>query len=151
MSSDQEIKRILLGRLMRNEKGVLVARPKGVYARVNGLVDGYFSVLLFGVMSRSRSYHWESSPKKEKETLLRHVQQLGEELYLEEHPDAIACFTGKLVLTPTVVTVESSGKQLDVTVYTGRTPFGILRCMAVHKRMERLLGDLVSRIKKTKE
>lgn len=151
MNKNDEIKRILLGRVLRNEKGVLVVRPKGVYTQVNGLVDGYFSVLFFGVMSRTRSYHWESAKKSEEENLRRYVQQLGEELYLEDHPKALACFTGKMALTPTVVTVEIKKEQFDVTVYTGRTPFGVLRCMAMQKRMKHLLGDFASEIKPKKE
>lgn len=148
MQKNNEIKRILLGRLVRNEQGALTARPQGIYTQVNGFVDGYFSVLLFGVMKRTRTYRWESSKKTELEIIRRHVQQLGEELYLKEEPEAIASFTGKMVFTPTVVKAEISGKTLEITVYTGRTPLGILRCMLVHRRLEHLLGDLVSRIKK---
>lgn len=151
MSSDKEIKRILLGRLVRNEQGVLIARPKGVYANVNGLVDGYFSVFLFGVMSRKRAYRWEGAKKQQTETITRYVQQLGEELKLEEHPDAIACFTGRMVFTPTVVVVEIAKEQFEVTVYTGRTPFGVLRCFLVHRRMERLLSDMAERIQEKKQ
>lgn len=147
MSKSEEIKRILLGRITTDEDGMLEARPKGTYTQVNGLVDGYFSVLLFGVMSRTRTYLWKGKKGKEAEIIKRYVQQLGRLLSLKENPDAIACFTGRMVLVPTVVEVDLSGKgknqgRFCVTVNTGRTPFGILRCLLVHYRFQRLLGEL---------
>lgn len=147
MNKTNEIKQILLGRIVKNEEGMLVSRPKGGYVQVNGLVDGYFSVLFFGVMSRTCVYKWAGTKGKERETITRYVQQVGKPLLLKEHPDAIAGFTGRMVLTPTVVVAEpgqnDNKKNLfSVTVYTGRSPFGIWRCFAMHRRIRHLMGDL---------
>ena len=152
MNKSKEIRRILLGRITVNDAGMLVARPKGVYAQVNGLVDGYFSVLLFGVMERVRIYRWAGKKGQEKKMLAHYIGQIGQQLNLEEYPDVIACFTGRLVLTPTVVAGElTDGNKLKITVCTGRTPLGIARCFLVHERIKRLFGDLCEQEKKQKK
>ncbi|MDD7176474.1 MAG: hypothetical protein SPG09_09910 [Lachnospiraceae bacterium] len=175
MNKTKELKRILMGRLVHDEKGVLMARPKGVYTSMSGFLDGYFTVLFCGVMDRERCYHSDYDLTKTKNNAYGYLQQIGQELRLMDNPQALACFTGRRALTPCVIVMEFSGSGsdgdsepvktkekkhggkrssrkeagVDITVHicTGRSPFGLLRCMHMFHRLERHFGDLFERVK----
>lgn len=150
-----------MGRLMVNENGVMQMRPKHVYVSINGMPEGFFSVLIFGVMSRIRTYHCEETRTKTQKFVEDYVQQMGRLLNLEDNPDAIACLTGYPTMVLGVLAVEfvdqkeaqdgkknpagknKKGTDICVTFCTGRTPFGIVRCIMQFHKLEKKLGDLI--------
>lgn len=163
MSKTKEIKRILMGRLTVNENGVMQMRPKHMHTVINGMPEGFFSVLAFGVMSRTRTYHCEENRTKTRKLVEDYVQRMGRLLDLEDNPDAIACLTGYPAMVFGVLAVElvdqadqketqdgekkpagkrRKGTDIRVTFYTGRTPFGIVRCVVQFRRLKKKFGDL---------
>lgn len=165
MNKTKEIKRILMGRLMVNENGVMQMRPKHVYASINGVSEGFFSVLIFGVMSRTRTYHCEENRTKTQKYVEDYMQEMGRQLKLEDNLGAIACLIGYPAMVLGIFAVEflnqekiadekgnSAGKNkkgtdICVTFCTGRTPFGILRSIMQFHRLEKKFGDLFQRTK----
>lgn len=157
MKKTNELKKILLGRVGLNAEGYMAVLPKGKYPKFNGLLDGSLSVMTLGVMMRSWGYTTTLSEKAARSHVETYLLQIGRPLKLEDNPDAIACFTGYIAMTPTIAAVEfeKMEKQEDaeegssenllkviVTICTGRSLFGSLRCLIVHGRVKRKFGDL---------
>lgn len=146
MNNSKEIKQILMGRFFTDDGGVLQASPRRMLG--NGTISGGYWTAFFGVMSRERHYHSSTALGKTRRLVEEYSLQLGRKVKLTEEPDAIVCFTGHYALTPTLIAVtlpENKKEDLIVTIFTARSPFGILRCQHQFRRVEKKFGDLFER------
>ena len=149
MKNTKELKKILLGRVTLNKDGYMTVLPKGQYPKFNGMLDGSLSVMLFGVMMRRWGYTTTLSEASARNHVETYLLQIGRPLKLQDNPETIACFTGYIAMTPTIAAVEfkkpeEEGEQLKVivTICTGRSLLGSLRCRIVHRKVKRKFGDL---------
>lgn len=155
MNKTKEIKKILLGSLMVNENGSIQMRPKHVHMGLSSGVQGWFWVLCFGVMMRTRTYHCDKNRTKAEKFVDDSLQMTGRLLKLEDNPDMLACLTGYPLTTPGIFAVEvvekEKGTDINVTYCTGRSPFCLLRTLRQFWKLEKKLGDLFGRVKEQKE
>lgn len=153
MNKTKELKKILMGSLVVNENGFIQMRPKHAYTGFNGVLEGWFWVLCFGVMMRTRTYHSVDKRAKAEKYVDEYIQKMGRHLKLEDNPDAIACLTGYPVAKPGIMAVEfadtekAKGTDINVTFCTGRSPFCLVRCMRQFRKLEKKFGDLFERVK----
>lgn len=152
MNNSKEIKQILMGRFFTGEGGAMQASPRHVLG--NGTISGGYWTAFFGVMSRERRYHSSVATGKMRRLAEEYLNQLGRKVKLTEEPETLVCFTGHYALTPTLIAVnipKDKKEDLTVTVFTGRSPFGFLRCLYQFHRVEKKFGDLFERKPAEKE
>lgn len=114
----KEIRRILLGQLMRTEDGRLAAAQSGQRMRFQGLVNGWGAVRFLGVTHRERKYQMVNKVSvKEARNIL---SRMGQAVELREMPKASACLCRLFMMPPVLVAVETDGTQLRVMAFTGR-------------------------------
>ncbi|MBR1663337.1 MAG: hypothetical protein IJ696_03310 [Ruminococcus sp.] len=146
----KEIKKILLGKLVPTGDGRLTAG--GVtWVTPWGFSDGSISVIAFGIGRKRIRY--KSVLKNNKQVLFqagKAVKNIGNSLYIQTSPDAVACYIRGGVFRPTVLLLEEQKNkdkgqnEFVLSVYSGRALFAFLARNRALKSFEKCMeGKLV--------
>lgn len=144
MQEKAEIRRILLGKTVWTADGRLAARERGRLALPQGVVNGSGAVRFFGLSRRQRSYRLpDKLPRDRIEQLLCGI---GRAVALAQAPGVCACLCRNAVMDPVLLRVEQNEAALQVTAFTGRTPWAGLLCRRALDALEQELPEGAERI-----
>lgn len=126
---EREIKKILMGRSMRNEEGWLVALPEDARMVFNGVVSGAGAVHFRGLAVRSKVLQVPQDGEQAFQAALGAIETMGVPVDLEYQPDALCClrryFFGKPVL---LMAVYGGYGQVTAWAYTGKRLLAGMAC-----------------------
>lgn len=140
-----EIRRVLMGRAIVGEDGMLYPIPAGTIMRTPvGVGDGALSARLLGVTRRIRRYETKDGAARVRETAKKSMQHIGRGLALSEQPEAFACLIRYVLTRPVVLTFAIEDGVPVLTAWTGRGLMSRLALRRAIKAFERGLPDTMT-------
>lgn len=118
----KELKKILSGRVIVNEDGVLTALSDNQRLIFHGLPEGWESVRFRGITKRESRLRIVQENGTPFDLVFSAMQNLGRLVELKQAPETLACIRRYVFRKPVVIAVDYEGDGVvRVTVYTGRS------------------------------
>lgn len=146
MEQKQEIRRILLGNIVRTEDDSLAAAEPGQRLLFQGVRNGWGSARLFGVMQRVRRY--VRKDKTNEMSAARSIfRNMGRKVCLKTAPEKEACLCCSLMSAPVLLVAELEKEELRISAFAGRNLLSPISCMWLLNRFEKALPKDTNRVK----
>jgi len=144
-SKTAEIKRVLMGRAVIGEDGLLSAVPAGTFLPTPlGIGDGAVGVSIFGMSRRIRHYETKDGKTRVMAAAKKSMQNIGRGLNLSEQPEAVACLIRYVLTRPTVLVFTWEDGTPTLTVWTGRGLTGWISLRRAINAFEKGLPDTMT-------
>ena len=146
-----EIKKLLMGNLMRREDGKSELRNE-LWVTPWGVGDGAVETLLFGVSQRR--YRFETTLRNNTQAVYQSekaMRDIGNVLYMHSAPELKACYVRSLGFRPVILSFEEEEGELILRAYSGRAPLTFLSIMHAVSKFEKALPQQIYRKGKKKE
>lgn len=141
-----EIKRILMGYSVKDEKDRLIVSEETMKHLGRGVSDGATGVAILGVSKRKRRYVRSSNKKELNKKIEKAMDEMGRRVFLSEKPEAPACLVRSIILRPSLIFFNYEEDEAPAAVvYTGRGLFSFLAKKKAFKELESRLGDSLMR------
>ena len=135
----KEIKRILSGIVINN--GSYIAEAESIFKmNFNGVFSGAFSVRLFGVSERKKTYVINDESVNVPEVCVRSLDFIGKPVMLMNSPDEAAAMAFPYFFSPYIMTVAFDGNKADVGFYTSRSLISFVKARLGFKRFRKWTG-----------
>lgn len=146
-SKKAEIKRVLIGRAIIGEDGLLNAVPAGVFLPTPlGIGDGAVGVSIFGMSRRIRHYETKDGKTRVMAAAKKSMQNIGRGLNLSEQPEAVACLIRYVLTRPAVLVFTYEDGTPTLTAWTGRGLTGWISLRRAITAFEKGLPDTMTSI-----
>lgn len=117
----KELKRVLSGRTIMDNNGVLMALPEGHRMLFQGVLSGWGSVQFWGVAVQEYCFKLADDGGEAYEIVLAAMQALGRMVYLEQRDTALCCIRRYAMSRPVVLAAIHEGDGLvRLSLYTGK-------------------------------
>ncbi|MBP5362808.1 MAG: hypothetical protein J6Y71_07315 [Ruminococcus sp.] len=148
-----EIKKLLMGNLMRRDDGKVELRNE-LWVTPWGVGDGAVETLLFGVSQKR--YVFDTSLRNNSQAVFQSektMRDIGNVLYMRTAPDLKACYIRRFGFRLVVLTFDIEDDELVLRAYSGRAPLTFLSIMHAVSLFEKALPSQIYRKgkKKTQE
>ena len=147
-----EIRRILLGRVVLSEEGRLLSIPKGYYMPTPiGVGDGAFGVRILGIAGKTRQYQSQSKKNAILAGARTALEHTGRGLDLREKPEAVACLCRYVLTRPAVLVFSLEDGKPALTAWSGRGLSGRISRWRAIRQFEKHLPDTILPVTKAEE
>ncbi|MBR5572399.1 MAG: hypothetical protein IKV99_07150 [Oscillospiraceae bacterium] len=117
----KELKRLLSGRTILDNEGVLVALPEGQRMIFHGLTNGWSSVLFSGIAVQEYCFQLASDGAEAFSVVFPVMQRLGRLVVLSERETALACMRRYPLSRPVILAADHEGDGLvRLSLYTAK-------------------------------
>ncbi|MBQ3578228.1 MAG: hypothetical protein II974_06155 [Firmicutes bacterium] len=148
MTTEKEVKSVLMGRMLPTEDGRLSSIPKNDFRLPIGISDGAGAVRFFGLARKARRLDTKEPRLSVMAAVPKAMQNIGRALILQELPYVRACFIRYVMTRPVVITLEYEGEVPYVTAWAGR---GISGLISINRALKALAGELPGSIRLSEE
>ncbi|MBR5165878.1 MAG: hypothetical protein IKW87_10050 [Ruminococcus sp.] len=140
-----EIKKLLMGNLMRREDGKAELRNE-LWVTPWGVGDGAVETLIFGVSQRR--YVFDTSLRNKTQAVYQSektMRDIGNVLYMHSAPELRACYVRRFGFRPVILAFDIEEDELVLRAYSGRAPLTFLSIMHAVSLFEKALPSQIYR------
>ena len=139
----KEIRNLLLGKAVADEKGRLVTPETGTFRIPNGVVAGAGAVRFLGVSGKTQCYESDLGEEELMDRAAECMRGIGRGVYLRQRPEAAACLIRYVLTRPALLVFRWVEDRGVLTAWTGRGVMSWASRMRAIRAFERAMGDAI--------